>query len=65
MRLTVVPKNAVERGAGAEIGELGHHALVPQQRLRRHDDEGFAEVAMHLAAQDVEVASRRRAVGDL
>ena len=33
--------------------------------LRRHQDQRLADVALQLAAQDVEVVGRRRAVGDL
>jgi hypothetical protein len=42
-----------------------HRPLVPQQRFRRHHDQRLAEVAFHLAAQNVEVVRRRGAVGDL
>ena len=42
-----------------------HRHLVPQQRLGRHDHQRLAEVAQHLAAQDVEIIGRRGAVGDL
>ncbi len=38
---------------------------VPQQALGAHDDEGLAELAVHLAAQHVEVVGRRCAVDDL
>jgi hypothetical protein len=38
---------------------------VPQQRLRRHHHQRLAEIAVHLAAQDVEIIGRRGAVGDL
>jgi len=38
---------------------------VAQQRLRRHQDQRHADFALQLAAQDVEVVRRRRAVGDL
>ena len=40
-------------------------SLCLQQRLGRHDHQRLAEVAMHLAAQDVEIIGRRGAVGDL
>ncbi len=35
---------------------------MAQQRLRRHHDERLAEVALHLATQNVEVVGRRRDV---
>ena len=38
---------------------------MAQQRLRRHQDQRLAEVALQLPAQDVEIVGRRRAVGDL
>ena len=50
---------------GAHLVEARHRALVAQQRLRRHQDQRLAELALQLAAQDVEVVRRRRAVGDL
>ena len=52
-------------GAGRHLVEPRHRALVAQQRLRRHQDQRLADVALQLAAQDVEVVRRRRAVGDL
>jgi hypothetical protein len=55
----------VEGRALGEIRQIRHAALVAQQRLRRHQDQRLAEVALELAAQDVEVVGRRRAVGDL
>ena len=39
--------------------------LWRSRRLRRHQDQRLAEVALQLPAQDVEVVRRRRAVGDL
>ena len=39
--------------------------LWRKQRLRRHQDQRLAELAVQLAAQDVEVVRRRRAVRDL
>ncbi len=39
--------------------------LCRSSDLRRHQDQRLAEVALELAAQDVEVVRRRRAVGDL
>ena len=55
----------MEGRAGPHLGEIGDDALVAQQRLRRHDHQRLAELAVQLAAQDVEVVGRRRAVGDL
>ena len=63
--LRMVPKHAMERRAGAEILQPRHHALMAQERLRRHQDQRFTEAAMQLAPQDVEVVGGRRAVGDL
>ena len=40
-------------------------ALVAEQRLRRHQHQGLAEIAAQLAAQDVEIVGRRGAVTDL
>ena len=51
--------------SGRHLVEPRHRALVAQQRLRRHQDQRLADLALQLAAQDVEVVRRRRAVGDL
>ncbi len=51
--------------SGRHLVEPRDRALVAQQRLRRHQDQRLAEVALQLAAQDVEIVRRRRAVGDL
>ena len=51
--------------SGAEFVEPRHRPLVAQQRLRRHQDQRLADLALQLPAQDVEVIGRRRAVGDL
>ena len=48
-----------------EVGELRNGELVPKQRLRRHHDQRFAEVAPHLPPQDVEVIGGRGAIRDL
>jgi hypothetical protein len=48
-----------------EIRRRRHRQLVPEQRLGRHDHQRLAEIAQHLAPQDVEVIGRRRAVRDL
>jgi hypothetical protein len=42
-----------------------HSELVPQQRLGGHDHQRLAEITKQLAAQDVEIIGRRRAIGDL
>ena len=42
-----------------------YRQLVPQQRLGRHQDQRLAEIAPHLAPQDVEIIGRRGAIGDL
>ena len=55
----------MERRVRAHLVEPRHRALVAQQRLRRHQDQRLAEVALELAAQDVEIVRRRRAIGDL
>jgi hypothetical protein len=55
----------VERRIPAQFIECRDDALVPQQRLRRHQDQRLAELAVQLAAQNVEVVGRRRAVGNL
>ena len=44
---------------------LRDRLLVPEQRLGRHDHQRLAEIAVHLAAQDVEIIGRRGAVRDL
>ena len=64
-QLRIVPQQAVERALARHFGQRRDRPLVAQQRLRRHQDQRLAEVALHLAAQDVEVVGRRRAVGDL
>ena len=55
----------MEGRVGAELDELRDRALVAQQRLRRHQDQRLADLALQLPAQDVEVIRRRRAIGDL
>jgi hypothetical protein len=62
--LGVVPEHPVEAGAGGEILGVRDRQLVAQQRFRRHQHQRLAEAAVQLAAQDVEVVRRRRAVGD-
>jgi hypothetical protein len=62
-QLRVVPQHAVKARPGGEFLGPRHRQLVPQQRFRRHQDQRLAEAAVDLAAQDVEVIGRRRAVG--
>src|SRR6185295_3837125 len=61
----LIAQHAMERRTGAEIDEERGAALMAQKRLWRHQDERLAERAMHLAAQDMEIVRRRRAIGDL
>ena len=63
--LRIVPQETVEGAFARKLGERRDAALVTQQRFRRHQDERLAEVALQLAAQDVEVVRRRRTIGDL
>jgi hypothetical protein len=55
----------MEARAGAELGQGRDHPLVTEQRFRRHQDEGLAELAMELAPQNVKVIGGRGAVCDL
>ena len=55
----------MERRLRPHLVEPRYRAAMAQQGFRRHQDERLAEVALELAAQDVEVVRRRRAVGDL
>ena len=64
-QLRVVPQQAVERAFARHLGQRRDRPLVAQQRLRRHQDQRLAEVALQLPAQDVEIVGRRREVGDL
>src|SRR3954453_19521933 len=48
-----------------EFVEPRDGALVAQQALRRHQDQRLPDLALELAAQDMEVVRRRRAVGAL
>mmetsp|Transcript_26512 Transcript_26512/g.60376 ORF Transcript_26512/g.60376 Transcript_26512/m.60376 type:complete len:417 (-) Transcript_26512:1359-2609(-) len=56
---------ALELRVGAHVLHAAHAVLVPQQRLRRSDDQGLAEVAMELLPQRMEVVGGRRQVHDL
>jgi hypothetical protein len=63
--LRIVPQQAMERRLRPHLVEPRHRALVAEQRLRRHQHERLAEFAFELAAQNMEIVRRRRAVGDL
>ena len=64
-QLRVVPQQAMERRLRAHLDQPRDRPLVPQQALRRHQDQRLADLALELAAQDMEVVRRRGAVGDL
>src|SRR6218665_2413938 len=51
--------------AGGELVELAHRLGAAQQALGRHDDEGLAQRAQHLAAPQVEGLRGRGGVDDL
>src|SRR5215813_7020978 len=55
----VVVQHAVEGGARPHVRKLRDAQLVPQKGLRRHDDQGLAEVAMQLPSQRMEEVQRR------
>ena len=61
--LRVIPQHTVEGGPIGEISRIRNAHRMAQQRLRRHQDQRFAEIAVHLTAQDVEVVGRCGAVG--
>src|SRR5262249_61604592 len=63
--LGIVPKQAMERRVRPHLAEPRYRAPVPQQRLRRHQDQRLADVALELPAQDVEVVGGRGGVCDL
>ncbi len=63
--VAIVPQNAMESGARAEILNPRLHTLVPEQRFRSHQDQRLAELPVKLTAQDMEVVGRSRAVRDL
>ena len=46
--------------AARQLVETGHRQLMPQQALRRHDDQRLAQAAQHLPTQHVEHLCRRR-----
>src|SRR3954453_13548881 len=57
-------EDAVEAAARAHVLERRYAPLVPQQRLRRHDDQRLAEIPVQLPPQGVEVAGQRAGVDD-
>ncbi|MPL74173.1 hypothetical protein SDC9_19983 [bioreactor metagenome] len=61
-RIGVVPHHPTEERAGGEFLGLRGAQRVTQKRLRRHQDQRLAEVAVDLPAQDVEIVRRGRAV---
>ena len=48
-----------------ELINLRHRHLMTQQGFGRHNDQRFAELAVHLPAQNVEVIRGRGAIRDL
>src|SRR6202521_5650133 len=55
----------MERRTVRHLVEPRDTALVPQQRLRRHQDQRLPDLALKLTPQYVEVVGRRRAVRHL
>ena len=62
--LCIIPQHAVEGRAIGEIIDTRDCHFVPQQRFGRHQNERLAEIAVHLAAQDMEVIRRCGTIGD-
>ncbi len=60
-----VAEDPTEMALADEIVALADCQLVPEQRLRRHHHQRLAEIAQHLAPEDVEIVGRRGAIGDL
>mmetsp|Transcript_7917 Transcript_7917/g.23438 ORF Transcript_7917/g.23438 Transcript_7917/m.23438 type:complete len:649 (+) Transcript_7917:486-2432(+) len=58
-------QDPLEGSAGPHILDARHAPLVPEQILRRDDNEGLAEIAVDLPSQAVEVVGGRRAIHDL
>jgi len=52
-------QHEAEMAALGHVGQAADRELVPQQRLRRHNDQRLAEVALQLPAQGVEVVGWR------
>ncbi len=61
----MIRQQTAEMAVAGEFLQPRHRALVAQQRFRRHQDQGLADVALELAAQDVEVIGRVAAIGHL
>ena len=61
----IVPQQTVEARIRTEFLDFGNDALMAQQRLRRHQNQRLAEIAMQLPPQNMEIIRGRRAVGDL
>src|SRR5581483_4714651 len=59
-----VVEHDLERAVG-EVPERRHRGPVAEQALRGHDDERLAELAVHLAAEEVEVLGGGGRVADL
>ena len=55
----------MKTGVGPHLVEPRRCTFMPQQGLRRHQDERFPDVAMELPAQNMKVVGRRSAVRDL
>src|SRR5579875_8412 len=63
--LRIIPQQTMERRAVGHLVEPRDGALVAQQALRRHQNQGLPDFAFYLPAQDVKVVGRRRAIGNL
>src|SRR3990170_6744097 len=55
----------MEARVRTQLRQTRYHAFVTEQRLRRHQYQRLAELAVELAPEDVEIVRRRGAVGDL
>src|SRR4029077_4475534 len=64
-KLGIVPKYPVKARARPKLGESRYHALVTEQRLRRHQHKRLAELAVQLAPEHMEIIGGRGAIGDL
>ena len=58
-------RRALSSGRSSNSPQAGLGGRVAQQRLGRHHDQRLAELAVDLAAQQVEVVGRRRHVRHL
>src|ERR1700733_7707988 len=54
----VIVEQSVEGGVGGHFIQPRNRVLVPQQRLRRHQDQGLANLAMQLTPQHMEEICR-------